>query len=120
VWAEAESIAHTYWDYLRSLGPYQLRYFGSDPTVYMHLHVPSKLRPVLLSYARYDEFTRRVRAGDRTVIERAARKAGVDPSALAASANQVDVPLLRLPDGVLMLPGPYAACAAEQGRNALR
>jgi 4-amino-4-deoxy-L-arabinose transferase-like glycosyltransferase len=120
VWAEAESIAHTYWYYLRSLGPYQLRYFGSDPTVYMHLHVPSKLRPVLLSYARYDEFTRRVRAGDRTVIERAARKAGVDPSALAASANQVDVPLLRLPDGVLMLPGPYAACAAEQGRNALR
>jgi len=120
VWAEAESLTHTYCYYLRSLGPYQLRDTGSDPTVYMHLYVPSKFRPVLLSYARYEEFTRLVTAGDRTVIERAARKAGVDASALAVSAAQTDVSVLKFPHAVLMLPGPYGACAAAEGSSASR
>jgi hypothetical protein len=83
----------------------------------MNLFVPSSFRPVLLSYSRFDEFTRRVRAGDPDLISLAARQAGVDPSALAASAHQKEIPFIRYTFEVLMLPGPYGACAPEQARK---
>jgi hypothetical protein len=120
VWAEGD-LSHVYSYYLRSLGPYQQRSHASDPTVFMHLYAPSKLRPVLLAKGRYEEFTRLVAAGDAELVERAARKAGMDAAALADSARQAHIGLMRLPDDtMLLLPGPYAACATEGTWNPAR
>jgi 4-amino-4-deoxy-L-arabinose transferase-like glycosyltransferase len=120
VWVEDEQLTWPYFYYLRRLGPWQQRDVASDQAVFMHLYVPSRLRPVLLSYSRFDEFTRRVRAGDPNLIRQAAREAGVDPSALAASARQTVVPFVGFQSEVLMLPGPYSACVPEQARKARR
>ena len=120
VWVENEQLTHPLAYYLRRLGPWQQRDIASDPTVYVHLYVPSRFRPVLISRARFEEFTRRVRAGDPELIARAARKAAVDPVALAASAGQTVIPFLRFADEVLMLPGPYGACAPEYPRDVSR
>lgn len=116
VWVEANSIAHAYYYYLRNLGPFELRDVASDPTVYMYLHAPSRLRPIVLSNDRFDEYMRLVRSGDRIVIERAARKAGVDPSMLLTDADATAGPSVRFADAVLLLPGPYSACAAGTPR----
>jgi len=112
VWAEAESLSHVYHYYLHGLGPWQMRDFPSDPTVYVHLYAPGSYRPVLLSRERFEAFIGLAQAGDRVLIERAARKAGLDPAVLAAAARQTPVAQVRFPAEVLMLPGPFSACAA--------
>src|SRR6185369_2963823 len=111
VWAEGD-LTHSFFYYLRPLGPRQRRDAASDPTIYMHLFVPSRLRPVLLSNRRYTEFTSAVASGDSTIVERAARKGGMDPSALSAEARSATVGVLKIDDMAhLLLPGPYASCA---------
>jgi len=112
VWAEAESLSHVYHYYLHGLGPWQMRDFPSDPTVYVHLYAPGSYRPVLLSRERFEAFIGLAQAGDHVLIERAARKAGLDPAVLAAAARQTPVAQVRFPAEVLMLPGPFSACAA--------
>jgi 4-amino-4-deoxy-L-arabinose transferase-like glycosyltransferase len=116
VWVEAESIAHTYFYYLRDLGPWQYRRErreASDATVYMHLYVASQATPVLLSGERYTEFSRRANAGDPDLLEWVARKSGMDVPAVAAGTSQTRVSILRFGPEVLLLPGPYADCAFD-------
>jgi len=112
VWVEAEAISHVYSYYWRGLGKWQYREGGknpSDATVYMNLHVASHLTPVLLSSERYDEFSRVANAGNLDLLERVARKSGLDVSAVRAS--QPPVAVLRFGGEVLLLPGPYRDCA---------
>ena len=120
VWVEHEQLTHPFYYYLRSLGPWTRPDGPSAPTVYMHLYVPSKLRPVLLSHSRYKEFAGRVRSGDPGLVEEAARQAGVDPSRLAATAEHARMAALRFQYEVLILPGPYEACAPEQAQRVAR
>jgi 4-amino-4-deoxy-L-arabinose transferase-like glycosyltransferase len=120
VWAEG-ALTHTFFYYLRSLGPWQRRDTASDPTIYMHLYASSRLRPVLLSSSRYGEFTSAMRSDDPTLVERAARKAGVEPEALSAEARLATIGVLRIADAAyLLLPGPYASCAPEHVTGAWR
>jgi hypothetical protein len=120
VWAEG-TLTHTFFYYLRWLGPWQQRDAASDPTVYMHLYASPRQRPVLLSTSRYAEFTSAIRSGDPTLAERAARKAGVDPAALSAEARLATIGVLKIADDAyLLLPGPYASCAPEQVIGAWR
>lgn len=120
VWAEG-ALTHTFFYYLRPLGPWQRRDEASDPTVYMHLYASSRLRPVLLSTSRYTEFTGAMRTGDPTIAERAARKAGVDQADLSAEARLATIGVLKIADAAyLLLPGPYASCAPERVTGAWR
>jgi 4-amino-4-deoxy-L-arabinose transferase-like glycosyltransferase len=120
VWAEGV-LTHPFFYYLRTLGPWQEREDASDPTVYMHLYAPSKYRPVLLSNDLYAEFIREVGSDGPALIERAARKAGMNPSDLAAIAQRSTIGVVRSANpAVLLLPGPYGMCATEQVTGALR
>jgi 4-amino-4-deoxy-L-arabinose transferase-like glycosyltransferase len=108
------ALTHTFFYYLRSLGPWQRRDIASDPTVYVNLYVSSRRWPVLLSKTRYEEFTNVMRSGDPTLVERAARKAGMDPAVLAADARSATIGVLKIADSAyLLLPGAYASCAPE-------
>jgi hypothetical protein len=86
----------------------------------MNLYAPAHYRPVLLSTSRYAEFARDVRAGEQDLIDRVARKADMNPSDLAAAAHASPIGMLGIDAGVLLLPGPYAVCAARQVTGSLK
>jgi 4-amino-4-deoxy-L-arabinose transferase-like glycosyltransferase len=120
IWIEGAPIAHFYFYYFRGLGSWQERRGGSDPTAYMHLYVPSMRTPVLQTIDRYQEFIRVTRTEERVLLDRVARKTGLDAATVKADADQASVTTVRFPREVLMLPGPFAPCAAAYGREAGR
>jgi hypothetical protein len=112
VWAEGAIFSQSFGYYLKDLGPFQSREVRSDPTVYMHLYAPSHYRPVLLSRENFESLTRLDPDETRQVIERAARKAGLEPSALAESVARTPVGRVYFGVDVLLLPGPYSVCGS--------
>jgi 4-amino-4-deoxy-L-arabinose transferase-like glycosyltransferase len=119
IWVEAESLAHFHFYYLRGLGPWhERREGGSDPTVYMHLYVPSMRTPVLLSVARHEEFVRATRTREPELLERVARETGLDVATLKADADRAYTTVVRFPNQVLILPGPFSVCAVEYASGA--
>lgn len=112
VWAEGAIFSQSFGYYLKDLGPFQSREVRSDPTVYMHLYAPSHYRPVLLSRENFESLTRLDPDETRQVIERAARKAGLEPSVLAESVARTPVGRVYFGVDVLLLPGPYSVCGS--------
>jgi 4-amino-4-deoxy-L-arabinose transferase-like glycosyltransferase len=119
MWVEAGALAHFYFYYFRGLGHWQYRPGASDPTVFMHLYVPSMRTPVLLSTARYEQFTRAPKTGDPDLPERVARKTGLDVATVKADAERTDTAMVMFPHEVLILPGPFSGCVATAARLGL-
>ena len=113
VWAEGAIFSQSFGYYLKDIGPFQSREVRSDPTVYMHLYAPSHFRPVLLSRQNYESLTSLSQDDTRQVIERAARKAGLEPSVLAESVSRTPVGGHKLGVDVMLLPGLAYAPAAR-------
>lgn len=120
VWAEGRELSHIFFYYLRRLGPYVERDVASDPTVFVHLYAPWQYRPVLLSVERYAAFMRLVEERDKVTIERAARKAGIDPATLEAEVGRVPIAMLEFPGETLLMPGPFAVCGEATNRATKR
>lgn len=110
VYVDGANVSHPAAFYLRTLGTWTLE-DASDVDVLSSLYV--KPRPVLLGSARY-------RAFDRWLTDRKAAgigQGGIDAGALAAAGRLSDLPVVPLVDELLILPGPYGACALEAGTN---
>ncbi len=117
IWVEADRYAHYYYYYFHGVGPWQRRDGNpSDPTVAMHLYVPSEMSPVFLSTTRYTEFLEARNTRGQDLLERVARKAGIDVATAAADAGRAYVTVVLFEHEVLLLPGPFSSCAAEARR----
>jgi hypothetical protein len=116
VYVEGPTASHAFAYYLRGLGPWWNRSVFSDPTVYTMVYIPETMRPVLLTKWRYEAFAALLNARDPVLVERAARKAGLDPSTLTAVAARTPVAIVRFPGDVLVLPGPFSVCAFTAGK----
>jgi hypothetical protein len=114
VWVERPALSHTPFFYLRGLGPWQPRDHPSNQTVVMHLVVPQRYRPVLLSPERYADVTDWIRNDRAAALGRASVLSGVDTATLEASLEDATVGVTPLDDTLLLLPGPYAACGAKR------
>jgi hypothetical protein len=95
VYVEGGNVSHPVAFYLRTLGKWS-RVDPSDSDVYTSLY--RKPRPVLLAPSRFH----------------ALEAAWTDKGRLA------DVPAVPVLDGVLLLPGPFEACAVDYGRPTRR
>jgi 4-amino-4-deoxy-L-arabinose transferase-like glycosyltransferase len=114
VWIEARELSHMPFYYLRDLGPWQRRDVPSNQTVGMHLVVPERFRPVILSEARYGEVVRWL-TNDRTAaLGRASVLSGVDVATLEAALDQSVFGITRIENVLLVMPGPYASCGDER------
>jgi hypothetical protein len=114
VWAEARELSHIPFYYLRGLGPFQRRGIPSNQTVAMHLVVPERYRPVLLTKERYEDAMRWMTDERSAALGRASVLSGVDVATLEASLDQSVLGITRIYDVLLVLPGPYASCGAER------
>jgi hypothetical protein len=113
VYVDGANVSHPAAFYLRTLGKWTLE-DPSDVDVFSSLYV--KPRPVLLGPARYHAF-------DRWLTDRKATGIGqddIDAGALAAVGRLADLPVVPLVDELLILPGPYGACALEAATNRKR
>jgi 4-amino-4-deoxy-L-arabinose transferase-like glycosyltransferase len=114
VWAEARELSHMPFYYLRGLGPFQHRGIASNQTVVMHLVVPERYRPVMLSEERYGEVLRWLTNERPAALGRASVLSGVDVATLEASLDQSVFGITRIYDLLLVMPGPYASCGVER------
>ena len=100
--------------YLRGLGPWQRRGIASNQTVVMHLVVPERYRPVILSEERYGEVLRWLENDREAALGRAAVLSGADVAALNATFDQAVLGITPIQNVLLVLPGPYASCGVER------
>ena len=114
VWVEAGVLAHMFFYYLRELGPWQHRDIASNQTVVMHLIVPERYRPVILSEARYGEVLRWLTNERAAALGRASVLSGVDVATIEAELDQSILGITRIESVLLVMPGPYASCGAER------
>jgi len=114
VWAEARELSHMPFYYLRGLGPFQHRGIASNQTVVMHLVVPERYRPVMLSEERYGEVLRWLTNERPAALGRASVLSGVDVATLEASLDQSVFGITRIYDLLVVMPGPYASCGVER------
>ena len=114
VWAEVHEISHMPFYYLRGLGPWQRRGIASNQTVVMHLVVPERYRPVILSEERYGEVLRWLENDREAALGRAAVLSGADVAALNATFDQAVLGITPIQNVLLVLPGPYASCGVER------
>ncbi len=84
-------ISHPLYYYFRRIGPWERTEAGDLAAIGHHLDDPAAWKPMLLWDSTYQAF----------VNGRAAAQGGRPPS----------LPIVALPDVVLLLPGPFAACA---------
>jgi hypothetical protein len=84
-------ISHPLYYYFRRIGPWERTEAGDLAAIAHHLDDPAAWKPMLLWDSTYQAF----------VNGRAAAQGGRPPS----------LPIVALPDVVLLLPGPFAACA---------
>jgi 4-amino-4-deoxy-L-arabinose transferase-like glycosyltransferase len=117
VWAEGVGFFHQYSYYLYGLGPWQQRDLASDMTVAKHLFTPREYRPVVLSMPRYEEFTARLGSNASELLDRAAARFGLEPAVLAEDFRRDTVRIVHWNGAALLLPGPYAACAASSASS---
>jgi len=104
VYVDAANVSHPAAFYLRTLGKWKLE-DPSDADIFSSLYV--RPRPVLLGSARYAAFEQWL--SDRRAA--GARQDGIDADALAAVDVLSEFPVVRLLHELLILPGPYNACA---------
>ena len=116
VWVEPASLSHRPFFYLRGLGPWQRRDHPSNQTVVMHLVVPQRYRPVLLSPQRYADVLNWIGQDRAAALGRASVLSGVDVATLEASLDDAIVGITPLDQTFLLLPGPYAPCGVERLR----
>ena len=88
------SFLHPHYYYFRRFGPWEWKKQPDDAGLYANLWGPAASRPVLVNDLRYSEF--------RTEL----REAG-NPRADAS------LPMIRLGEVLLLLPGRYAACSTD-------
>jgi 4-amino-4-deoxy-L-arabinose transferase-like glycosyltransferase len=84
-------ISHPLYYYFRRIGPWNRTEAGDLAAIGHHFDDPADLKPMLLWDSTYQAF----------VNQRAAAQGGRPPA----------LPIVALPDVVLLLPGPFAACA---------
>jgi len=84
-------ISHPLYYYFRRIGPWERTEAGDLAAIAHHLDDPAAWKPMLLWDSTYQAF----------VNGRAAAQGGRPPS----------LPIVALPDVVLLLPGPFATCA---------
>jgi 4-amino-4-deoxy-L-arabinose transferase-like glycosyltransferase len=117
VWVEAPAtLPHTFPYYLRGLGPWQHRDFGSDGTVVMHLIAPGRHRPVMLSRERYGEVITRFAEAPDALIDRVARMTDLAPAVLDESRRSTIIGIVEFRQEVLLLPGPFSGCGDVRAR----
>jgi 4-amino-4-deoxy-L-arabinose transferase-like glycosyltransferase len=114
VWVEAGVLAHMSFYYFRELGPWQHRDIPSNQTVVMHLIVPERYRPVILSEARYGEVLRWLTNERAAALGRASVLSGVDVATIEAGLEQSTLGVTPIGTMLLVMPGPYASCGAER------
>lgn len=114
VWAEARELSHLPFYYFRGLGPWQHRGFASNQTVVMHLVVPERYRPVVLSEERYGEVFRWLSNDREAALGRASVLSGVDVATLEATFDQAILGVTPIENVLVVMPGPYASCGAER------
>ena len=114
VWAEARELSHMPFYYLRGLGPFQQRGIASNQTVVMHLVVPERYRPVMLSEERYGDVLRWLESDREAALGRASVLSGVDVATLKATFDQAILGVTPIYNFWLVMPGPYASCGVER------
>jgi 4-amino-4-deoxy-L-arabinose transferase-like glycosyltransferase len=114
VWAEVQDMSHMPFYYFRGLGPWQRRGVASNQTVVMHLVVPERYRPVILSEQRYGEVLRWMENDREAALGRASVLSGVDVATLNASFDQAVLGITPMQNVMLVMPGPYASCGVER------
>ncbi len=114
VWAEVGEMSHMPFYYFRGLGPWQRRGIASNQTVVMHLVVPERYRPVILSDERYKDVFRWLANDRAAALGRASVLSGVDLATLEARIEQTASASRRSRTCCLVLPGPYASCGVER------
>jgi hypothetical protein len=117
VWVETqEEISLMSFYYFRGLGPWQRRNVASNQTVVMHLVVPDRFRPVILSEARYGDVLRWLVNDRAAALGRAAVLSGVDAATLEAASDALVLGITPIENVMIVLPGPYASCGRERMR----
>jgi 4-amino-4-deoxy-L-arabinose transferase-like glycosyltransferase len=114
VWVEVATMSHMPFYYLRGLGPWQRRGIPSNQTVVMHLVVPERYRPVILSEARYKDVFNWLTNARAAALGRASALSGVDVATLETSVDQAIFGVTPIEQVHLVLPGPYATCGVER------
>ena len=114
VWAEVNEMSHMPFYYFRGLGPWQRRGIASNQTVVMHLVVPERYRPVILSDERYKDVYRWLVNDRAAALGRASVLSGVDVATLEAGVEEATVGVTPIENVYLVLPGPYASCGVER------
>jgi hypothetical protein len=85
----------------------------SDAAVYAFLYGTERPAPVLLPDWRQREFMARLREGDAAFIDQVTRLGGLGVEHVRANASATWPAQIDLDDAVLLLPGPFAACASD-------
>ena len=114
VWAEVGEMSHLSFYYFRGFGPWQRRGIASNQTVVMHLVVPERYRPVILSDERYKDVFRWLLNDRAAALGRASVLSGADLPTLEAGVEQASVGVTKIENVYLVLPGPYASCGNER------
>ncbi|HVQ41723.1 MAG TPA: glycosyltransferase family 39 protein [Vicinamibacterales bacterium] len=114
MWIEAREISHMPFYYFRGLGPWQHRSVASNQTVVMHLVVPERYRPVILSEERYGEVLRWLANDREAALGRASVLSGVDVATLNATFDRAVLGITPIQNLLLVMPGPYASCGVER------
>jgi hypothetical protein len=85
-------ISHPLYYYFRRVRPWTRAQSPDPAAIGRHLDDPAEWRPMLVWDSTYQDF--------------------MNSRGSAESARPPSPPMVALPDVVLLLPGPYAACAA--------
>jgi hypothetical protein len=92
------AFGHQHYYYFRGLRPWERDETPTDDRLYAYLYEPLQARPALVAASTYREFQERQSSA----------------AILSLPARQTVPPAtIKLDDAVLVLPGPYARCAAS-------
>lgn len=112
----ARSFLHPYYYYFRRFGGWEWLDQPDDLRLYVNLFGPAARRPVLVGNQRYLDFREHLRTADdafRAALEQAA---GVP----RGSTSVTYVPMVRVLDALLLLPGRYSSCSTDARSTAAR
>jgi hypothetical protein len=97
------AFGHQHYYYFRGLRPWERDETPADDKLYRYLYGKSEQRPALVAASTYRTFREHLGAG-----------------ALTPPENTGPPAFVTLDDAVLVLPGPYAQCAAPESDSASR
>ena len=107
------TLPHPVYYYLRRLRPWERAAQTSDAAVYGYLYGDESQAPVLLPDWRQREFLTRLRESAPDFVASVTRSGRVGAADVRARASAPSPAEIDLDEAVLLLPGPYAACASE-------